>query len=143
MGVEERLKGLLRLVAAFSHPNLVKSALGLRLETLGELVQHVSRLVHPTALMACLAVDFGERLPQAQSPIADGELGTDLQPLVLEPRQEFQPAVLRLPEAVLDGHELLGALLGHSDDDEQAFARLFPTHIEVHPIGPPIHVALA
>jgi hypothetical protein len=106
VGVEERVKGLLRLVAAFSHPDLV-NALGLRLETLGELVQHVSRLVHPTALMACLAVDFGERLPQAQSAIADGELGTDLQPLVLEPRQDLQPALLRLPEAVLATNSLV------------------------------------
>src|ERR1700681_5018566 len=41
------------LLLGLGHPNLLERTLGLRLLALGQLVQDIGGLVHPTALAAC------------------------------------------------------------------------------------------
>jgi len=82
--------------AGLGHPDLVQGRLDLGLHRLGQLLQYVGRLVHPAALVHRLRVEFGERLPEAQRTVADGQL------------RPLRQAALAIGErAAEDGHDVI------------------------------------
>ena len=75
----EGVERLLRLLAALRHPDLVEVLLRVASPGLGQLVQHVRRLVDPAALPAGLGEDLVQRLPEAQRTIPDRQLRGDFE----------------------------------------------------------------
>src|SRR5438128_11205220 len=64
-GVESGVGVLLRL----GHPDVLQSALSLRLLALWQPIEHVRRLVHPAALTASLGPHLLDGLPEAESAV--------------------------------------------------------------------------
>ena len=56
-------------------PNVMQRLFGLRLAGLGQAVEYVHRLVHPTTLLAGLGIDFIQRRPEPHGAIANRQLG--------------------------------------------------------------------
>src|ERR1700730_15128265 len=54
------------ILLGLGHPDLLERTLGLRLLALGQLVQDIGGLVHPTALAACPRPHLLDRLPEAE-----------------------------------------------------------------------------
>ena len=54
----------------------------LGLHALGEFVQDVGRLVDPTPLFAGLREHLPHRAPDAETAVADGQIGIDREPAV-------------------------------------------------------------
>ena len=52
VGRQEEVEGALGVVPGFGHPDVLQVLLGFLLQTLGQLVQDVARLVYPAALLA-------------------------------------------------------------------------------------------
>ncbi len=71
----------------------------------------VAGLVHPTALLGGLPVDLAQGLPEAQGPVAGGQLGADRQAAALEIEQHVAPGLGALPVAVGDCQQLFPAIL--------------------------------
>src|SRR3984893_15005707 len=71
------------------HPDLLERTLGLRLLALGELVQDIGGLVHPTAPAARPRPHLLDRLPEAEGTVDDRELGSHLR----KPRLEVEAGV--------------------------------------------------
>lgn len=69
---KRNVKGLEGILSGRSHPDLMQCLLDLGLHHLRNFVEHIGRLVHPTALMNCLGKDLAQRLqkPRAPSPTA-------------------------------------------------------------------------
>ena len=104
---DEEAESLLGLSLRRSQVDLVQMLLGLRLLRLRQFVQHVGRLMHPASLLAYLAVDLAQRLPEAQRAVAAGQLRRDLQAPLLQIDEQLAPGLRALPIAVLDGQQLL------------------------------------
>ena len=79
IGVDEEIESLPGLLPAFRHPDLMKTLLGLLLKGFGQFVEHVGRLVHPTALLARFAINLAQRRPKTQCAIAGGKFWPHLQ----------------------------------------------------------------
>ena len=71
------VEGAVCVVPGLGHPDLLESTLCLRVPALGQLVEHVGGLVHPTALAAGPGPHFLDRLPEAERAVGDGEVGRD------------------------------------------------------------------
>ena len=82
---EEALEGALGGVPIRGLPDLVPCRLGLRLNPSREFIEPVGGFVHPAALVAGAREDLGECCPQAQRPVADGQLRGNLKAVILEP----------------------------------------------------------
>src|SRR3984893_5431310 len=82
------------------HPNLLERTLGLRLLALGQLVQDIGGLVHPTALAACPRPHLLDRLPEAEGAVGDRELGSHRKPPPFEVEEELFPRLRALAHAV-------------------------------------------
>ena len=76
-GLDEGVEGAVCVVPGLGHPDLLESTLCLRVLALGQLVEHVGGLVHPTALAAGPGPHFLDRLPEAERAVGDGEFGRD------------------------------------------------------------------
>src|SRR5439155_16307780 len=72
---DEAVEGGLGCLAVLSFVDGVQILLGLTLQGWRQLVQHVGGLVHPAPLLPGLGPDLVQRLPEAQRPVAGGELG--------------------------------------------------------------------
>ncbi len=90
--------------------------------------------------MVGFRVDLAQRQPEPHGTVAHRQLGGLSQTALSQPRQQRFPAVCRLTEAVLDGHQLLAALLRDADDHQQTQA-VIHAHVAVHAVGPPVDVA--
>ncbi len=112
VGGDEPVEGLHGIFSLRTHPDLVQHRLGRRLLAFGQLVQHVDRLVHPAALLAGGGERLGHRQPEAQAPVAGGQLGRLGQAAALEAVEHLQPARFALTLAVVDRDQLLGAVGG-------------------------------
>ena len=86
---------------------------------------------------------FRRRLPEAERTIADGELGVDDEAvLVAQADQQLVPALLALPEAVVDRQELLLAACVSADQDQDALAVVLEPRREVDPVRPDVEIPL-
>ena len=65
IGLEEGIERQVSVLARVCHPDLVQVGFRFRLQILGQLVQHICRLVYPAALLARRAKHLGQRFPEA------------------------------------------------------------------------------
>src|SRR3982075_3263891 len=75
------------ILLGLGHPNLLERTLGLRLLALGQLVQDIGGLVHPTALAARPRPHLLDRLPEAEGAVGGRELGPIASPRRLRSRR--------------------------------------------------------
>ncbi len=134
------IEGPMGCFARLSHPDLVKIGLDLGLYRLWQLVQHISRLVDPAALMVSFRVNLAQCRPEPHGTAAYRQLGSRGQAALSQARQQRLPAGRRLAEAILDGHQFLAAMLGDADDHQQAQA-VIHADVAVDSVGPPVDVA--
>src|SRR4051812_13209200 len=140
---DEAVEGVLGCLAVPSLVDGVQILLGLTLQGWRQFVQHVGGLVHPAPLLPGLGPDLVQRLPEAQGPIAGGELGTELQPvLVAQAEQELAPALGALAKAVLDGQQLLAAAGVGADQHQQTLPLVLEPWGEMDAVGPEVDVVL-
>ena len=137
-GVERRLGVLPR----FGHPDVLQHALGPGLLALGQLVENVGGLMHPTSLLTGPRPDFADRLPEAERAISDGDLGRHRQTPALEIEQQRAPVVSALARAVDKAEQLLLTLGRGADDDQNALRLVLQTRLQVDAVGPDVDVAL-
>src|SRR5947209_5503367 len=139
---DEAVEGVLGCLAVLSFVDGVQILLGLALQGWRQLVQHVGDLVHPAPLLPGLGPDLVQRLPEAQRPVAGGELGIEHEPvLVTQAEQQLTPALGALAKAVLDGQQLLPAAGVGADQHQQALPLVLEPGREVDAVGPEIDVA--
>jgi hypothetical protein len=92
IALHEVLECLERLVLGGRHPDGVQIRLRLALQMLGQIVQHIAGLMHPTPLMTHLRVEFGQGFPEPQRTVADCELRHD-QSTLFKVTQHATPGV--------------------------------------------------
>jgi hypothetical protein len=119
--------------------HLVQRLLGPRLQALRELVQHVGNPVDPAPLLPRLRPYLAHRRPEPQRAIADGQ-HRGPQPAALEIAQHRSPALRALAIAVLEGHDFLGAIRPHADQDQRTEPLLLEADGEVNPVRPQVDV---
>src|ERR1700732_2386316 len=95
------------ILPGLGHPDLLERTLGLRLLALGQLVQDIGGLVHPTALAACPRPHLLDRLPEAEGAVGDRELGSHRKPPPFEVEEELFPRLRALAHAVDEPDKLL------------------------------------
>src|ERR1700738_1309484 len=88
------------ILLGLGHPNLLERTLGLRLLALGQLVQDIGGLVHPTTLAACPRPHLLDRLPEAEGAVGGRELGSHRKPPPFEVEEELFPRLRALAHAV-------------------------------------------
>src|SRR6187402_2782317 len=86
--------------------NLTKVCLHVDLDRDGDLVQHVSGLVNPTALVPGARKDFLDRLPEAERAVADRKVRRDLKPALPDVDEELTPALRALADSSLKADKL-------------------------------------
>ena len=91
IGGEEEVQGPVRLRLRRRHPDVVEHCLGVRLDALGQLVEHVGGLVNPAALATRRREHLGQRFPEAQCSIAGRESGLDRQAAMPDLQQQRLP----------------------------------------------------
>ncbi len=92
-------------------------------------------------LMASLPVDLGQRIPNNQEPRRPRPTRGRYRDPFFERIQRLHPVLLRLPTAILGGHELLDTVSIGTHDYQNSLASLIAPEVEVHPVGPEIRVA--
>ncbi len=65
----------------FCLPDFMNIPLGFRLYALGQLVEHIGRLVNPTALLLRLGKDLSQGGPKTQCTVTHGDLRGDGKPM--------------------------------------------------------------
>jgi hypothetical protein len=86
--------------------------------------------------------DLVQRLPEAERLVAGGELGRDLQAvLVAQAEQQLAPALRALAVAVLDGQQFLAPIGISADDNEDALPIVVEARREVDAVCPKVDVA--
>ena len=120
----------------------MQAPLGFLLQTLGQLVQDVARLVNPAALLAGAWVDLAERLPEAERAVAERQLRTHFKAAPLEIEQNFEPGLLTFAIAVGDGDQFLLSLVRGPDDHQDALLLFLHAGAEIDAVHPEIDVAL-
>jgi hypothetical protein len=87
--------------------NLAKVDLHVDLDREGDLVQHVSGLVNPTALVPGARKDLLDRLPEAERAVADRQVGRNLEPALFDVDEKLAPALCALTDPGLEANEFL------------------------------------
>ena len=123
------------------HPDLAQVGLGRRLDRLRQLVQHVGGLVHGAALMPGRRRDLLQRLPEAERPVAGGQLGRDGQAARLEVNQQLPPALRALAHADLEADQFLPALRRRPDQHQHALGLRLHPRLQVDAVRPDVDVA--
>src|SRR3954470_8315537 len=140
VGLDKGLEGDQRLLFGLGHPDLLQRALGLPLQALGQLVQDVDGLVHPTALAARLGPDLLNGLPEAECAVGDRKLRAEGQPPPPEVEQQLPPGLHALAHAIGQANKLLLALRGGADDHEKALGVRLKAGLHVDAINPDVDV---
>src|ERR1700704_5568920 len=99
-----------RILLGLGRPDLLERTLGLRLLALGQLVQDIGGLAHPTALAACPRPHPLDRLPEAEGAVGDRELGSRRKPPPFEVEEELFPRLRALAHAVDESDKFLLSL---------------------------------
>ena len=98
--------------------------------------------MHPTSLLPDGGPDLSRRLPEAEGAVTGGKLGVDDEAvLVAQPDQQLVPALLALPEAVVERQELLLAARVSADQNQDALAVVLEPGREADPVRPDVDVA--
>ena len=71
----EQIKGSPSLLLRLGHPDIMQHRFGLGLKRFGHLIEHIGCLMDPATLLACDRVYLPKGRPEAQCPIAGGQLG--------------------------------------------------------------------
>jgi hypothetical protein len=85
---------------------------------------------------------LANRLPETERAIADGQLGIERQAASLDVQEQCFPRLFALAEAVSDRNQLLAAIRRGAHQNQDALAIFFQADVEVHAIGPHVHVVL-
>ena len=94
------------------------------------------------SLLLGLGPDLVQRLPEAERPVAGGELGIEREAvLVTATQQQLAPALGARAKTVLDREQLLAAAPVGADQHQQALPLVLEPWREVDPIRPEIDVA--
>ena len=120
--------------------NLAKVGLHVDLDREGDLVEHVGGLVNPAALVLGARKGLLDRLPEAERAIADGKVGRDFEPTLLDVDEEFTPVLRALAHPGLEADELLLALGCRAEQHQHAFGGGFHPRLQVNPVRPQIHI---
>src|SRR6266571_9213894 len=102
-------------------------------------VKNVGDLVHPATLLAGLGVHLALRGPEARRAVADSHHRCT-HPAALEAAQDLGPRLLGLAVPVADRDEFLAPVSANPDQNQAAEAVLLEPDVEVHPVGPHVHV---
>ena len=137
----ESIERGLGVLPGLGHPDVLKRPLGFGLQALRQPVEDIGGLVHPAALLARLRPDLGERLPEAERAVGDGELRPDRKSASLEIEQEFLPRLRALAHAVGQADQFLLALRRRADDHEQALRIILKPGLDVDAVDPEVDVA--
>ena len=120
--------------------------LGPGLCPLRHLVEDIGCLMYPAALFLRIGVYLPQCGPEAETPVADGEIGPVHKTSLLQIGQQLHPGELAFPVTVEDADKLLGAVLSGADDDEHALLsvlRVLQSHVEVDPVRPEVDISPA
>ena len=123
------------------HPDVVEHGFRLGLHARGKRVQHIGRLVDPTALLPGLRKHFPHRAPKAEAAVPDGQLGIDREPAVPDVQQQLAPRLFALPVAIGDRDELLRSVPGGAHQHQNALpfvVGVLEPDVEVHAVGPDV-----
>ena len=141
VGLRKGVEGDQRLRFGLGHPDVLQRALGLPLQALGQLVQDVDGLVHPTALAARLGPDLLKGLPEAECAVGDRKLRPDGQPAPPEVEQQLPPGLHALAHTIGQANKLFLAFRRRADDDQKALGILFKAGLDVDAVDPEVDVA--
>ena len=97
--------------------------------------------MQPAALVARAGEDLVERLPEAERPVADRDLGRDGQAAPLHLDQQFAPALGAFAHADLEADQFLLALRRGADQHEHALGLVLHPGLQVDAVGPDVDVA--
>ena len=136
---DEGVEVFLGLLARLRRQDVVQRALGRGLETFRELVQDISQLVEPVALLGRPGPHVPDGAPEPQGPIANRDHGR-LEPAALQPSQQLRPALGTFAVPVLERDELLRPVGARADDHQRAQAVVLQPDVEVNPVDPDIDV---
>ena len=92
--------------------------LGLALHALGQLVEHIRRLVDPAALLASGWKDLPQSRPEAQRAVAHRQLRRQIEPLPFQVLEQLLPRQLAFAKAVVQRQQLLAAVFERSHHDQ-------------------------
>src|ERR1700719_3037921 len=129
------------ILLGLGHPDLLEHTLGLRLLALGQLVQDIGGLVHPTALAACPRPHLLDRLPEAEGAVGDRELGSHRKPPPFEVEEELFPRLRALAHAVDESDKFLFASGRGADDHQQTLCGLLEPGLHMDAVHPEVNVA--
>jgi len=74
VGLDEDVESGFGGAPGLCHPDIVQRALGLGVQAVGQFVEHVGGLVHPTTLHSRSRPNLPDCLPETERAIADGQL---------------------------------------------------------------------
>src|ERR1700730_15613171 len=96
--LDRAIERRLGILARLGHPDVLQGCLGLRLNALRQLVEHVRSLVHPRALLPHLAPDLAEGFPEAKGlrQTLSSLRRTQKIPLALAPSLQLPSTLLRI-----------------------------------------------
>ncbi len=137
--VAELLGGVAGMFTVFGVSHLGEHLLSERLDGLGQGVEDVRALVHPTPLLFGLGEHVSKRRPEPERTVSYRDDRCPHVAVTQVPEQR-RPGVGGLPVAVRDRDELLLAVEAHTDDHETAQPFLLEANVEVDPVSPEVHV---
>src|ERR1700730_9354348 len=79
--------------------------------------------------------------PPAEGRLADRQVGTNLDPTLLDVDEEFAPALCALPHPGLEADQFVLAFGGRTDQHEHAFRGRFHPGLQVDPVRPHVYVS--
>ena len=120
-------------------PDLVQPFLCLRLQFLWQLVQHVGRLVNPTALLLTGRPHLFQGRPKSECPVGHRQFRRDGHATGFQVAQNAEPGLLAFALAIGQSDQLFRPIGAGTDDHEQARALVGQSHIAIDPIGPEVH----
>src|SRR3981081_1079008 len=141
LGFDEGVERGECILLGLGHPDLLERTLGLRLLALGQLVQDIGGLVHPTALAAHPRPHLLDRLPEAEGAVGDRELGSHRKLPPVEVEEELFPRLRALAHAVDEPDKFLFAFGRSADDHQQALRGLLEPGLHMDAVDPEVNVA--
>src|ERR1700730_17581124 len=140
-GFDEGLERYEGVLPGLGHPDLLERPLGLRLQTLRQLVEDIGGLVHPAALASDRRPHLLDRLPEAECAVGDRELGSHRKTTPLQIEEQFLPRLRALAHAVDEADEFLLALGCGANDDQQALRVVLEPSLHMNTVDPEVNVA--
>lgn len=116
---DEQIEGGMRIFACLGLPNVVQHLLGFGLGSLGQVIQHIASLMHPTPLLAGRGKDLFQRRPESHDSVAGGQFRGG-KAATSQGQQHLAPALLAFPDAIFNGQKVLFAPGINADHDKHA-----------------------